>query len=257
VVDITNKNFDDIMELFDFYFKFRPHDYQKKFFKACFNKKRLAGKWCRQSGKSHSVAVYVLFKALTTPNITIILIAPTQNQSKELYNKIRFIVESHQFINSSVVKSTETELRYNNKSRIISLPCGPHGHTIRGYTADIVVLEEAGIMKDEIVNSVIIPMLASKGDEGQLIKIGTPLIRNHFYRSCYEDPEFEVINVTWKDCVKAGQYTQSFIDEQQRNSSDIEFKTEYEGEFIDDVMSFFPAALLDNAKSSYPMVEIL
>jgi hypothetical protein len=112
-------------------------------------------------------------------------------------------------------------------------------------------------MKDEIVNSVIIPMLASKGDEGQLIKIGTPLIRNHFYRSCYEDPEFEVINVTWKDCVKAGQYTQSFIDEQQRNSSDIEFKTEYEGEFIDDVMSFFPAALLDNAKSSYPMVEIL
>lgn len=238
-----------LLEFLDFFFSFKPHPYQLTFLKSCLRHNRIAGKWCRQAGKSMIVSVYLLLVSLFKP-VTSIVVAPTQSQSTELYNKVRDLANHKPNIRVLIKKSTETEMRIAD-ARIISLPSGPYGSTIRGFTADIVVLEEAGILKDVIVNTVIIPMLASKGDAGQIIKIGTPLIRNHFFRSCFEDDNYIVINVTWHDCVKCGQYTQKFVDEQKAGLLDIEFRTEYEAEFIADAGHFFSPILLDSCKLEY------
>lgn len=235
---------------FNFYFRFNPHSYQKEFLEACLLYNRIAGKWPRQSGKSTTVSAYVLFKALTD-KVNIIIVAPTQTQSGELYEKIRDLAASNPLINKQVVKDTVTELRFVNGSRIISLPSGHDGKTIRGYTADIAIIEEAGHMSDQVVNTVIIPMIASKGIKGQVIKIGTPWLRNHFYRSCFEDKNYKVISIDWEEVVKEGQYDMEFINEQKMQLTDIEFRTEYESEFIDEIASFFPLTLLKNCKVKY------
>jgi len=234
----------------DFYFGFKPYSYQKRFLKACLEKKRIAASWCRQSGKSTAVANYALFKAVTS-KVSIIIVAPTQSQSGELYEKIRTIAASNPFINKLIVKDTQTEMKFENGSRIISLPCGPEGRTIRGYTADIAIIEEAGHMKDNIVNQVIIPMIAATN--GQIIKIGTPWLRNHFWKSIVKDPHYTVINVHWREAVAEGQYKQEFIDEQKEQLLDIEFRTEYCNEFIDDTMAFFPISLLEQCKANYQL----
>lgn len=235
-----------------FFFGFTLHSYQKRFLEACITYNRIAGKWPRQSGKSTIVAIYTLFKALTSKDgVSIIIVAPTQSQSGELYKKIRDMAASKPEINSQIKKSTQTELVFKNNSRIISLPSGNEGATIRGYTADIAIIEEAGFMKDLIVNTVIIPMIASKGDKGQVIKIGTPWTRNHFYRSCFEDKKYKVISIDWKEVLREGQYNQDFIDEQKSQLSDIEFRTEYESEFIHDAMAFFPISVLEGCKEEY------
>ena len=255
---IINKKVDpeEIVDFSDFWFNFKPYPYQKEFLNLCLTHNRIAGKWCRQSGKSQSVSVYVLYKSVTDV-VSTIIIAPTQNQSSVLFKKIRDLSNANPQIRATIKKSTATEMVFNNGSRIVALPSGPEGKTIRGYTADIIVQEEAGIMKDEIVNTVITPMIASKGEFGQIIKIGTPLRRNHFYRSCFEDDDYKVVNVTWKQCIEEGQYTQKFIDEQRAQCTDIEFRTEYEAEFIDDAMSFFPASLIDNCKEEYNLIPRL
>lgn len=241
---------------FNFYFKFNPHSYQKRFLKKCLNSTRVVGKWPRQSGKSTTVAAYALFKALTS-KINIIIVAPTQSQSGELYIKIRDLASSNPLLFKQVIKDTVTELKFANGSRIISLPSGPDGQTIKGYTADIAIIEEAGIMKDLIVNTVIIPMIASKGVNGQVIKIGTPWLRNHFYRSCYEDKGYEVISINWKEVVEQGQYDMNFINEQKMQLTDTEFRTEYESEFIDEISSYFPLSLLDKCKLNYKLHPLI
>ena len=259
----TNKNWSpseikDIVRFSMFWFGFRPHQYQEKFLQLCLSYKRVLAIWSRQSGKSTCVAIYTLFKAITCPGIVIIMIAPNQRQSKELYTKVRNMAMANPNISSIINKSTETELTFNTRSRIISLPCGPDGSGVKGFTGDIVIIEEAGKFKDSIVNSVVIPMLASKKDEGQIIKIGTPLTRNHFYDSCYKtEMGYNVIKISWKECVNAGQYSQSFIDEQKRNLTDIEFKTEYEAEFVDEASMFFPMELLENSMEEYNLFDIL
>lgn len=245
-------------EIIDFarvFFNFHPHVYQEEFLKACIKQKRIAGKWSRQSGKSQSVSVYVMYKCLLEKT-TIIIIAPTQNQASELYRKIRDLVSTNPAIEAMLVKDTATEMTLTNGSRIIALPCGPDGKTARGYTGDIVVIEEAGIMKDSIVNSVIIPMIASKKDKGQIIKIGTPLLKNHFYYSCTEDKKYTVINVGWQDCVKAGQYTQDFVDEQKEALSEFEFASEYEANFVADDDSFFKAKLINSCIEDYGLFQV-
>jgi len=243
-----------VFDFIKFWFNFKPYEYQRRFLSACLHQNRVVGKWCRQSGKSQTVAWYSLFRA-TTGKVTILIFAPAQRQSKELFEKIRSIALDNPYLNSSIEKSTETELVING-SRIISLPVGHSGINVKGYTADIIILEECQGIKDMIVNTVILPMIASKKDAGQVIKIGTPETRNHFYNSCFIDKDYTVINVTWRDAVKAGQYTQKFIDEQREKLLDIEFRTEYEVEFIDDEASFFTPSLLQSCMEEYPLITI-
>lgn len=254
--DTFKNDIEAVCDFSEFFFHFKLHNYQKKFLQACLTKKRIAGKWARQSGKSTTVAIYSLFRCLLSQT-SIIITAPTMTQSTELYSKIRDYVNINPAIAQELVKFTESEMKFKNGSRIKALPMGSEGKTIVGFTADVTVEEEAGIIPDEINNRVIIPMLASKGDEGQVIKIGTPRTKNHFYRSCFIDPNFEVINITWRDCVKEGQYTQTFVDEQRKNLTDVEFKTEYEAEFIDEMASFFPSHLIEGVMLTYNTIGVV
>jgi len=249
-------NADLLCNFSEFFFGFKPYEYQKRFLNACLTSNRVAGKFPRQSGKSRIVAIYSLFKAITKPT-SIVIVAPTQSQSSELYKKIRDMAIENAVISPQLKKCTATEMVLDNGSRILSLPCGPEGKTIRGYTADIAIIEEAGFMDDEIVNSVVIPMIASKKKDGQVIKIGTPWTRNHFFRSCFVDKNYNVISISYPEVVSAGQYTQEFIDEQRTQMLDIEFKTEYEAEFIDDMYAFFPLAVLENCKLNYSLIQTI
>ena len=251
-----NWTIDLLIGFFDFYFNFKPHSYQQRFLEKCLTHNRIAGKWPRQSGKSTTVSAYTLFRALTD-KVNIIIVAPTQTQSGELYEKIRELAVLNPLINKQIVKDTVTELKFENGSRIISLPSGHDGKTIRGYTADIAIVEEAGQMSDQVVNTVIIPMIASKGINGQVIKIGTPWLRNHFYRSCYEDKGYEVISIDWKEVVEQGQYDMNFINEQKMQLTDTEFLTEYQSEFIDEISSYFPLSLLEKCKLNYKLYPII
>ena len=242
-----------LFDTVDFLFGFKLRFYQLTFLTICLKYNRISGKWCRQAGKSQCIAFYIVLVSMLAKKATIIA-SPTQTQSDELFLKIKNLVNDTQEITALIKKETQTELIWVSGSRIISLPCGPEGRTLRGHTCDILIIEEAGLMKDIIINTVLVPMLASKGDKGQIIKIGTPLTRNHFFRSCFEDKNYHVVNVTWHDCVKAGQYTQAFVDEQMAELTDIEFKTEYLGEFIDTAMMFFPMTLLDKCMRVYTLL---
>src|SRR5689334_14625364 len=124
-----------MFDFLQFFFKFTPYDYQKRFLQSCLLKKRIAGKWCRQAGKSQSVAAYCAFRSIVSP-VSIMIAAPTQTQSSELYSKVRQLISSNEIINKTVIKSTETELQFENGSRIKALPTGPEGKSIRGFTAD-------------------------------------------------------------------------------------------------------------------------
>lgn len=244
-----------LYDFINFFFSFKPYEYQKNFLKSCLLKNRVAGNWCRQSGKSQTVAVYTTFRSIIKPTVTLI-VAPTLTQSSELYSKIRNLVATNDFIGKLVIRDTQTELTFNNGSRIKALPSGESGRTIRGFTADVVIVEEAGIFDDNIISSVVTPMLASKGKEGQLIKIGTPLKRNHFYKSCFEDTNYDVVFVSYEDCLKAGQYDKEFIEEQKRVCTDTQFRTEYMCEFIDETAGFFPLKLIEDSMVTFPQITI-
>lgn len=233
---------------------FTPYLYQAKFLRQAVDKKRVAALWCRQTGKSFSVAAYCIYEAVIKSGQQILIVSPTQRQSSELFNKIKNFVHSNPNLNSSADKFTQTEIIFDNGSRIISLPCGDYGESIRGFTADVLIIEESGYVKDSIVSEVLMPMIAST--QGKVIQIGTPKGTNHFYEACYgQESPYLFSHITWREAVEVGQYEEDFIDEQRNNLTNLEFRTEYEAKFIPDEDRYFPQPLIDTQTRDLEVVK--
>jgi len=126
-------------------------DWQKKFLKD--RNKRIVLNCHRQSGKSTIVAVKAVHVATQLPDSTVVIISPTQRQSSLLHHTIRHLLKDIGIV-PSIDNTTSTELQ--NGSRIISLPGSQW--TIRGYTADVVIVDEAAGVDDEVFAAVS-PML--------------------------------------------------------------------------------------------------
>jgi hypothetical protein len=244
----------EIIDFVECFFNFYPYKYQQDFLKECCKNKRVVGVWCRQSGKSTSVSAYAVYKCLTESNYTFLIFAPTQKQSSELYSKIRNLVSNSKIFARFIKISTQTEMVFENGSRILSLPVGPNGDTIRGFTGKTVVLEEAEGIKDSIVNEVIMPMIAST--DGQIIKIGTGKGKNHFWESAHgSETQYKLFDYDWTFPVACGQITKEFIEEQRKNLTEMEFATEYEAKFIEDADCYFKYEVIQNCIEEYNLPE--
>lgn len=217
--------------------------YQLNFLYDCLKEKRVLGTFCRQTGKSMTIAIFAIIEAMKNPNGHIVVVAPTDRQAGELFHKIQtFLLESPW--RGEIKSITQRSVVMNNSCRLTALPCGDSGDNIRGMTATILILEEAAFIKDVIVNQVLMPMVAAT--DGKVIKISTPFGMNHFYKS-YESNEWNSHIVTYKDPIKIGHFTEEFIQEQKRQIGEqsLEFRTEYGAEFIADQDNYFGFELIE------------
>jgi len=239
-----------------FFFGFDLYKYQTRFLLACLNHTRIAGLWCRQSGKSQTVAIFCVLVAMFDKK-DIIIAAPTDTQARLIYAKVTELIEQNTDLKVLVVSSIQEETKFKTGSTVKMITVGPFGTTKRGHTCDILIEEESQDIKDEIHNSVLMPFLASKKSEGKVIKIGTAKKRGHFCVSCFEDKNFELFKVKWEEVVEAGQYSIDFIEEQRLTLTDFEFDAEYCSKFIDDVNAYFPIDLIESCMLEYNCIRIL
>ena len=217
-------------------------DYQINFLNSCLTNNRVIGIFGRQMGKTTIVALFLPYICLQKDNYSVLIIAPTERQSEELFSRMKVFCENSGLISPFLEKSNALEMIFKNGSRITAMSQGDDGRTIRGKTANLIVLEESSYIKSSIVNTVIVPMLASKGDSGKLIQIGTPFNKNHFYNSSI-DPKYSKHQYDW---TYSPLITKQFIQEQKENMSNMEFAMEYEAKFIDDTDSYFSRELIMN-----------
>ena len=79
-------------DVVDFFFGFKLHFYQLIFLMICLKYNRVTGKWCRQAGKSQTIAIYIVLVSMFEKKMSII-VSPTQNQSDELFLKIKTLID--------------------------------------------------------------------------------------------------------------------------------------------------------------------
>ena len=242
----------DLKKLIKEMFGYTLYDYQLVFLYDCMYKQRVVGAFCRQTGKSLTISILAVIEALKNPNGHIIIVGPTDRQAGELFEKIRNHIQNSP-IGSEVLNATQRQMVMKNNCRITALPTGDSGDTIRGMTANVLILEEAAFIKDSIVNQVLVPMVAST--QGKIIKISTPFGMNHFYRSFQEDDNYISHRYTWEDAVAVKHFTKEFVDEQRLQCSNLEFSTEYEAQFIADEDAYFGHALVEQCISDYELMN--
>ena len=193
----------------------------------------------RQAGKSTTVAGLALNQAFYDPGL-ILLIAPAQRQSVELFKKVREIY-GRQTGAPAIVNESAMRLELDNGSRIIALP-GTEA-TIRGYSAPkLIVIDEASRVEDALFAGVR-PMLAS--NQGRMVALSTPYGRRGFFYECWEHGEgWQRTKITAHDCPRI---SPEWLENERRTLGEWQFRQEFLCDWVDTDEQFFSGELIEAA----------
>jgi hypothetical protein len=210
-----------------------PDEWQQKLLRS--DSSRILLNCCRQSGKSTMAALLALHRALydekAAKSLSLIL-SPTLRQSSELFQKV---MHSYAALGRPIPTKVEqrSQVEFANGARIISLPGGDTGK-VRGYSADLLVVDEAARVEDRLYHD-IRPMLAVTG--GSLIMLSTPRGRmGTFYEEWHYGEGWEKYQVTADEIDRI---SLAFLAEEKATLPPNIFRQEYYGEFLEAEDQFF------------------
>ncbi len=178
----------------------------------------------RQAGKSTVTAIKTLHKAEYTPGALILLLSPSERQSKELMGKVK---EFYRRSELTAESDTVLSLKLPNGSRIEALP--GRENTIRGFSGvDLLVIDEAARVPDELYFAVR-PMLAVSG--GEIALLSTPFGKRGFYHSEWDQGVgWHRIEVPATECPRI---SPEFLEQEKRTVGEYWFQQEFMCQFMD------------------------
>lgn len=198
----------------------------------------------RQWGKSTVTAIKALHRAVTREKQTVLVTAPTQRQSAELLRRCREFEPAR----GEGVKASVSQILFPNGSRIVALP-GTED-SIRGYSADLLIIDEAARVPDTLYHSLTPMLAATRGDLWMLSTPNGP--RGFFYQEWMDqaEAEWERIRVPATECARLAKG--DFLERERRKAARrgqlLTFQQEYLCEFADTGAAVvFPGEVLQAA----------
>ncbi len=186
--------------------------------------KRLLLNASRQSGKTTVVAALALHKALYAPRSFCLIFSPSLDQSLEFFRRVADLCRGLGLENVDPEALRKTGMDLKNGSRIEARPGSER--TARGRTADLLVIDEAARIEDELYHS-LRPMIAVTG--GALVMLSTPYgKRGAFYEAWTNGVGWERYRVTAEECPRI---SRAFLEEERRSIPARVFRQEYLCEF--------------------------
>ncbi len=166
---------------------FTPYEYQEKLLldPAQF----IVARWCRQSGKSHTIAALLLHEALSRPKSRIVVLSPGLRQARKIIGKITIFTDHLSAQDLEVLdRNTMTRLDFRDGSTIEALPNNPA--TIRGETTDLIFADEFNYVQkaEELYEAIVFSLNTTNG---RFIGTSTPGSRDSlFYKMCTDDVRY-------------------------------------------------------------------
>lgn len=233
--------------------KFKPYPYQKKLFKT-FNENRfnivLA---CRQSGKSITSVVYILWYAIFNPEKTIAILANKGATAREMLGRITLALENLPFfLQPGCRELNKGNITFANNAKIIA--SATSGSSIRGLSIDLLFLDEfAFVERDAEFYTSTYPVI-SAGDETKVIITSTANgVGNMFYKIWESSQkginEFKSSRIDWHDVPGRDE---KWKQETIANTSELQFEQEYGNNFLGTANTLISSNCLLSLKPEHP-----
>jgi hypothetical protein len=129
----------------------------------------------RQTGKSTVGAVLAVHKALTQPGSTVLVVAPGERQAKLLFSKAASLYRQAGYP-LPAHSERRTGLELSNGSIIEALPAVER--TTRGYSVDLLVVDEAAAVPDMDYHGILPALIATQGEQ---VLLSTPRGKRGFF----------------------------------------------------------------------------
>jgi phage FluMu gp28-like protein len=231
------------------FLNFEAFPYQEEFLR---DESPLIAACCgRQVGKTTLAAIKALHFALSRNMVRILIVSAGLRQSIILFDKILHKTETSIPAKALMTYKSRTTLRFTNGSEIVALPCGREGSTLRGQTADMVILDEANFIPRIVIDSVIRPTMITRPNS-RLIMISTPWVRDHPFYEALSKPELGFKAYTWPSSISP-LITPAKLERERKTIGEYDFNREYNAVFIDDEFSYLPSNLVLSCTDDYEL----
>ena len=148
--------------------------FQEITLKGFFNRNFSMCVWGRGCGKTFIAAVYCFLQCVFEPGTKILIAGPTFRTARFIFNYLETLVDSKgaqllaQAFGAKSKRNDQYEWKINGGS-ITAIPLS--GEKIRGFRANILVLDEFLLLPEEIIKNVLMPFLVAPQDMAERIKI--------------------------------------------------------------------------------------
>lgn len=115
----------------------------------------------RQTGKSYSLAVLSCWWAFRRPGQRVLIVSAGEDAARRLLGTVRAVAAS-QVLAGSVVDESASLVVLSNGSEIRSVPASER--QIRGWSADLLVVDEAALVADDVLVGAALPTTAARRD---------------------------------------------------------------------------------------------
>jgi hypothetical protein len=122
----------------------------------------------RQSGKSTACAWLCAHTLVHNPGEVVVVGAPSLRQSSEMTRKVREVLET---AGEKLLVSNAFSLETRNRARLVAVPGGEEGTAARGFTATMLVFDEAAYISDAVLQA-LRPMVATR-PKARIVAIGS------------------------------------------------------------------------------------
>ena len=230
---------------------FTPHTKQKEILDLCFNDtvKYIVCCTGRQFGKSF-LGINILLKWALEDNKSVsMFVTPVYSQAKKVFSEMVTAIGGTGI--TKEINKSELHIKFINDS-IIYFRSAEREDSLRGYTLDYLIVDEAAYIRDQVWVTVLRPTTLVRGKK--CLFLSTPKGKNWFYGLSLrgESDEYPQYTTFKASSFDTPYITTSELDEAKLSLPDSIYKQEILAEFIDDGGEVFSNLSNLSILKSYP-----
>ena len=251
------ENYVRIVSLDEGLVPFKMYGFQKKIVETIHNNRFTICKLPRQSGKSTTTISYLLHYALFNPNSNIAILANKSSTARDILSRLQLAYENlPKWLQQGVLNWNKGSLELENGSKILA--AATSSSAIRGGSFNIIFLDEFAFIPNNISEqffSSVYPTISS-GKSSKVMIVSTPHGMNMFYKlwndAIHGRNDYKPIEVHWSEVPGRDE---KWKDETIRNTSEAQFATEFECEFVGSVDTLINPSKLRTLSHNTPIVS--
>jgi len=256
------KNYIQIVSLDKGLIPFALWDFQEKVIQTVHNNRFVICKFPRQTGKSTTMIAYILHYVLFNDNMNVAVLANKLATARELLSRLQLAYEHlPKWLQQGVISWNKGSIELENGSRIIA--SATSSSAVRGGSFNMIFLDEFAYVPHEVADeffSSVYPTISS-GTDTKILMVSTPRGMNLFYKywrgANKKEGEpgkntYVPIEVHWSQVPGRDE---KWKRETIANSSEEQFRTEFECEFLGSVNTLISPAKLKCMTFESPILK--
>ena len=233
------------------------YKFQEKMVNTFHNSRFTICKLPRQSGKSTIIIAYLLHYVIFNDNVNVAILANKSSTAGDLLGRLQLAYENlPDYLQQGILNWNKGSLELENNSKILA--AATSSSAIRGGAFNIIFLDEFAYVPANIAEqffSSVYPTITA-GKTSKLMMVSTPHGMNMFYKlwndSVHKRNDYIPIEVHWSEVPGRDE---KWKEETIRNTSEAQFSTEFECEFLGSVDTLINPAKIRTFTHMNPIVS--